>query len=61
MIKIVKDWETCDGFDYCDNCGKYGALRKGIVKVMGKLADLYPDGKSGYFCQQCHKLTEERV
>ena len=51
-------WAVVDGVDYCDGCGNWNPVRQGVLKVVGKLADLYPDGRPGYYCQKCTEKGE---
>ena len=50
---MTSAWTIADGVAYCDECGLWKPVRQGVVKVLGILADLYPEGRPGRYCQEC--------
>jgi hypothetical protein len=46
-------WTLADGIERCDGCWLIRPVRRGSLRVTGVLADLYPDGRPGYYCQDC--------
>ena len=42
-----------DGTDYCTWCGAWREVRYCVLPAQGKLSEIYPNGKSGYYCQAC--------
>jgi len=50
-------WTLCDGHDYCDRCGFIRAVKEGYdFNIDDKLKEIYPDGKWGYYCEECCNL-----